>query len=63
MAISSLRSNMGVNKRQPLNQTTQQQQVKKKVENLARTGTEYPIAKMQHTFIPDHPAQEPFSKQ
>jgi len=36
---------------------------KKKVENLARTGTEYPIAKMQHTFIPDHPAQEPFSKQ
>jgi hypothetical protein len=24
---------------------------KRKIENLARTGTEYPIAKMSHQFI------------
>lgn len=36
--------------------------VKRKVENLARTGAEYPLMKMPHTFIRDHPEDEPLTE-
>jgi hypothetical protein len=33
---------------------------KRKIENLARTGTEYPIMKIQTQFILSHPEAEPY---
>lgn len=33
-------------------QETKNGSAKRKIENLARTGTEYPMAKMIHSFIP-----------
>lgn len=35
---------------------------KRKIENLARTGTEYPLMKMSHSFIPQTPEKEPLSE-
>lgn len=34
---------------------------KRRIENLARTGTEYPIMKQTTKFIPQHPAEEPLN--
>jgi hypothetical protein len=41
--------------------STIQGNFKKKIENLARTGTEYPIAKQNYKFILTHPDKEPLS--
>lgn len=35
---------------------------KRKIENLARTGTEYPIMKMTTNFIKAHPQSEPLTE-
>lgn len=58
-----MRSGLGNNKRiNNMGGSGQNALYKRKVENLARTGTEYPIMKNEVKFIPNVPAQEPLSE-
>jgi hypothetical protein len=53
-----MRSGLSNNKKQVQNQNVIP---KRRIENLARTGTEYPIMKQTTKFIQQHPEEEPLS--
>ena len=58
-----MRSGMSTNKRiNGMAGSGQNALYKRKVENLARTGTEYPIMKQEVKFIPNVPESEPLSE-